>query len=656
MKIYIFKLAAFFCCFIYSSSIFAIEEIPDVYVSSSDNPFDQSNTEKKPTPTLLSKSPIETITAKDIELSKAQTLDQLLQGKFGVQTNDLYGDGNHSNISMRGFGDNASYNTLILIDGQPISNPDTALPSVNFVPLSQIEQIDVMPSSGSVLYGDQAVGGVINITTKHPKETSRNITAEYGSFNARKINGMWSDKFKNGFGYIVNALHYDTDNYREHNYFQSNNINAMLSFDSENTQSYLHYWKVDNHMLLPNGLTAEQVAENRRQADSDIPFNNQNTDLLQFSLKQKLNENNVFDLKSYFENMTGVGAYECNDMPLPFSEKRSVINFTPSIANNFDFFNRSFFPTLGFEFNSGEYTYSDNSAKQIEKALFGQINTYLTSKLSVSAGARAAAANYDVTNQNGNNNPTDRANATDLEGSYAFTKNLRTFIKRADSFRFPKTDEQAWTLPGSPPLKTQTGTTYETGFELQKKYLSLLFEIYELDLKNEIMVVPVSDENYYGYNENIDPTKRRGFIINAEIPLFSKFKIAADESYVDAKFSSGDFSGNRIPFVAANTTRLAVIYQENKYFEMYIEGIYISSRYPANDLENKDNLLGGFTVYNLNLNVVKEPYTLGLKINNLSNKQYYSYVTTTYNANNSVSTMYYPAAGINAVISLSINF
>ena len=646
MKSIIIKLPVFIVFFIFSPAIIAVSNIPDVIVNTN------NTSDYDPTPTLSSKSPIETITANDIKESNAQTLDQLLQGKFGVQTSDLYSDGNHSNISIRGFGDNSAYNSLIMLDGQPLTNSDLALPAINFIPLNEIEQIDIMPSSGGVLYGDQAVGGVINIITKKNSENTTNIYADYGSFNTRNIGGQIS-KIKNGFGFGLNAFHYDTDNYREHNNYQTNNINTILSYNSKTTDSYIRYWKINNHMLLPNGLSAEQVAQNRRQASSDIPFNNQDTDFWQFAIKKNLNDQNIINLKAYAKKMTGDGAYGINQAIL-FNEKQTTYNITPEFTNTFNLLNHSFFPTLGIELNSDEYTYNDSCSKQLEKSLYGQVNTYLTSKLSTAVGARTATADYNLHNIDNNEfNPTNRANATNLEASYSLSKNINIFAKRADSYRFPKTDEQTWTYTGEP-LKTQTGTSYETGFNFQKGTLSLLVEIYELDLRNEIMAVPTEDENKV-YNENIDPTQRRGVIINAVIPLAEKIKLESDLGYVDAKFNEGPFQGNKIPFVAEDTARIATVYSINKYFEVYLEGIYISSRYPVNDLENIDDQLGGFTVYNLNLNFKKAPCLISFKVNNITNKQYYSYVTTTYTGNSGVSTMYYPAAGINAILSVGIS-
>ena len=71
---------------------------------------------------------------------------------------------------MRGFGIFGDQNTLVLLDGQRISENEQASVNWSAIPLSAIERIEIMRGSGAVLYGGGATGGTINIITKAAAE------------------------------------------------------------------------------------------------------------------------------------------------------------------------------------------------------------------------------------------------------------------------------------------------------------------------------------------------------------------------------------------------------------------------------------------------------------------------------------------------------
>src|SRR6266702_7781102 len=109
------------------------------------------------------------ITAEEIAHSPAQTVQEIIAQTPGVQLTTLFGgvNGAQTNVDIRGFGAFATANTLILINGRRLNDIDMAGVDLSTIPRDSIERIEITRgNSGAVLYGDNAVGGVINIVTK----------------------------------------------------------------------------------------------------------------------------------------------------------------------------------------------------------------------------------------------------------------------------------------------------------------------------------------------------------------------------------------------------------------------------------------------------------------------------------------------------------
>ena len=109
------------------------------------------------------------ITSTDIERNPGVTIQDLLSRQPGIQVRSLFGgvNGAASTVDLRGFGATASNNTLVLINGRRINDLDLAGVDLSTLPRESIDHIEITRgNSGAVLYGDGAVGGVINIVTK----------------------------------------------------------------------------------------------------------------------------------------------------------------------------------------------------------------------------------------------------------------------------------------------------------------------------------------------------------------------------------------------------------------------------------------------------------------------------------------------------------
>lgn len=133
---------------------------------------------------LDSTSSIFVLNHQDIEAMNATSVADLLRrkGGFSVQTNGAYGKA--SSINLRGT-DNR--HTLVLIDGVRVTDITSISGGtrLEFLDPAQIERIEILKGNQGVLYGSEAVGGVISITTK--KGGKAQVGIQYGSYNKKKI-------------------------------------------------------------------------------------------------------------------------------------------------------------------------------------------------------------------------------------------------------------------------------------------------------------------------------------------------------------------------------------------------------------------------------------------------------------------------------------
>src|SRR4029077_14940662 len=109
------------------------------------------------------------ITEEDIARSPAQNLPDILSREVGVQVQHLFSstNGSRDTVDLRAFGAFAQSNVLILVNGRRYQDFDLQGFDFSSIPINSIERIEITRgNSGTVVYGDGAIGGVINIVTK----------------------------------------------------------------------------------------------------------------------------------------------------------------------------------------------------------------------------------------------------------------------------------------------------------------------------------------------------------------------------------------------------------------------------------------------------------------------------------------------------------
>lgn len=145
----------------------------------------------------------------------AQSVDDILVMLSGVNTTRSDGLSNmHSNVSIRGLAGDEQGRTLVLFDGIPLNTSDEGSVNWNSLHPGNIQRIEVFKGPGSSLYGNNAMGGVINIISKKPlSPLSINASVSYGSLNTWKTNAGISSRLSKQWALFISGYYNRTDGF-----------------------------------------------------------------------------------------------------------------------------------------------------------------------------------------------------------------------------------------------------------------------------------------------------------------------------------------------------------------------------------------------------------------------------------------------------------
>ena len=147
--------------------------IAPIYITSSRIPQTEDNTI----------SAITVITREEIEDMGAKSISDLLQTVPGVSIQKYGGKGQLQSLSLRG---SNSTQTLVLVDGKRVNSATAGSTAFNFIPINNIERIEVNRGARSSIHGSDAIGGVINIIThKKQEKPTTQIGTSFGGENTQ---------------------------------------------------------------------------------------------------------------------------------------------------------------------------------------------------------------------------------------------------------------------------------------------------------------------------------------------------------------------------------------------------------------------------------------------------------------------------------------
>jgi outer membrane receptor protein involved in Fe transport len=159
---------------------------------------------------------VSVVTREEIEASPALVADDVLRQvpTFSLfrRTSSLVAQPTTQGVSLRGIGPSGQSRTLVLLDGIPFNDPFGGWVYWTRVPLISVDRIEVTEDTTSSLYGNYAMGGVINIITSRPRPRTIELKPQYGSRGSRKFDFFAGDRW-NTLSAAVEGSLFDTDGF-----------------------------------------------------------------------------------------------------------------------------------------------------------------------------------------------------------------------------------------------------------------------------------------------------------------------------------------------------------------------------------------------------------------------------------------------------------
>jgi len=203
-------------------------------------------------------SSVEIISAEEIKKNSFNFVSEALQTSSGVYVSQTGSFGGTATVRIRGA---SSDQTLVLIDGVPISDPSSPGGGYDFSSLltSNIDRIEILKGSQSTLWGSDAIGGVINIVTFEKASIPNiNLNTEIGSFNTEKIGTDFNIANEH------NSLFLSYDSYKSDGISKADKRDGNSEKDGIGSRSYL---LKTNHNIFNS-----EISSNINYRESDVDY------------------------------------------------------------------------------------------------------------------------------------------------------------------------------------------------------------------------------------------------------------------------------------------------------------------------------------------------------------------------------------------------
>ena len=619
-------------------------------------------------PELVASLPfgVSVITAAEIQASGVTTVNEAIMKLLGVSGRLDPTGGNNYTLDLRGFGETASNNQVVIVDGLRLNQPQSVVPNLAQIPIESVQKIEVIYGSGAVLYGEGATGGVIVVTTKVGAGVDQTNAAS--AFLALGSNGLRdvalnATLVKDSFSLSLAAKQRKFDGHRDNFASLSDSVQATAQWANEWLRAGFRISRDELNSGLPGALTTQQFEANPRQTTKPQDMGKSMTDAsgvfaavtletwrLDFDAnQQKINQQADYldytDHSYDYQSKSGVDASNYSIRGRQSSSIGGIVNVL----------------SLGSDVGSWTKTQSNAQIRAVstsyflkDEITFQPTDTRLTAGLRVDHVDRKDAVNAVLFS--------DQPRAWELGLNQTIVEGLNAFGRFGTSYRVPTFDDLGYTLSGVK-LVTQNSRDQEIGLRWKGPASKVELRAYIHDLSNEIgfdslisnPYVDLYDSNFdnpdqKGANVNFDSTRKRGVEIALTQAISSNASFRANISARESKFVAGANAGKSTPLSPEQTWSAYVDWRVLPGHTLTSGVLRVGTRYP--DLANKCTM-PAYTTLDLGYRYQLRDIELGLSVANATDEKYY---TLAYGCVVTSVTSIYPEPGRTFTASARVKF
>ena len=607
------------------------------------------------------------LTDYDIRNSTARNIPELLSSASGVTVTDLTGGRRNYRVDIRGFGETSGTNTLVLVNGRRVNQPDLSGVDWTQISLSRVKRIEIVRGGrGGVLFGDNASAGVINIITDSSESNEGSISLLGGFYNSLEMGAGYSAS-SDRLDYSVSGDIYDSDGYRDNSHTRGQNAGGSLKFSpsdwfSLSLSSSFHR----DETGMPGALTETDLESGIARTGTIYPndkirvtdyyiqarprFLFLKNSLLEAEISCRKRDN-IFYSSSYWGYYQGNTELET----LAFSPKLVIREPISGMDNRLS---AGIDLTLSNEEILNTTSYSPQGRFSLERNNLGAYihdELFLAESLAVSGGYRFDRVEYGFGSAN-SESPEFRESLVTAGISWQFRDNDNLFFEYGTSLRYPLLDEMFdfYSTGINSNLTPQTSSSYQAGL---KYFISKVFYVnsalYYIRTEDELFFNPQGGPWGFGANENFAGfNSRRGLEIEAGMQ-WNQLTLTGSYTLTDSEVEDGEYSGSAVPGVPGHSFSVKGIYFINDNFDVTVEGIYAGKRYFESDWENAFQKQEDYFLLNSRIQYRTGKMRLYLDLKNILSQEYSQYGVL---GGFPLQRAYYPSPKINAMTGITFEF
>ena len=499
---------------------------------------------------------------------------------FGVS------NGGSGGIKIRGVGGSPTNAILMMVDGQPQFAGLYSHPVADFYETEYVDHVEVLRGPGSVLYGSNAMGGVINVITKQARQDGvhTTISSQYGSYNTWQ-SSITNMVRKGKFSSLV-SLGYDrTDGLQDHFDFKQASLYAKVGYDVAKNWSLFADYSLMNfigndpiYAKLRNAESNDIYHQNVTRGEASVTLSNQYAASATNGAVRIYYSygNHYIDDPNHFHSLDdrfGILAYQ---------------NFSPwKMAT----------ATVGFDFNtytgkipmSGGHAYGDGSRpaqmQTIDRKSITEYSPYITLQQALFKGILTLNGGLRMANS-------DRFGSHWLpQVGFAVHPGDDWTLKAslAKGYRNPSFREMYLYAVANPDLNPESMMNYEASIAKHfSRYLSMDVTAYFSEGSNLIQTasVPTADGGTTNRNMNTGSFINKGIEVSAQSHPLDVLSLRASYSFMHTSLSN-------LTAAPKNQYFLGIGWQALKWLSVDAELKGVGGLYVADNVERQDYALLG---------------------------------------------------------------